>query len=947
MGWQDAPIVSPAAGTPRWQDAPQTGGAPAPQGPVEMQGPPMPDPNASIWSPEAMVRGLRLGVQDVGRGMAGLAGAPVDLVSMGMNLAATGADKLAGLFGGSMPYRIENPVGGSNSISGAASELTNAALGEGAVIPWSQRTTGERVRGRAIELGAESTLGSGLVHAARDVLPRTLTAPYEAAGSDARVLAGDAAAGVGSGTLMESWRQYAPEWAQGPIADIITGLAGGLGGAKMLNSAEGAMNAARKVPGRYATMPEDIIPRDPESMLPVTRDDYSRAATLLQDRAFDPGKAADEIASYLQTAGDGAHPTSALISGDPGLISAERKLRVGDTAPDFIQADQRAMGAVSDRVTSTRPDGANPEAPRPVAAKSIEDQLAAARAPVEAAQGAINANDAQALDLGAAFSQGRSLDQASRDLDRAIVEQTYFPDRALKNTLYDEAAKIPDAVVRTDNVRAAADEMLARNQGLNPALRDPQATRIAEAFTFPKDASAPTGTTLPSTEPALPPVVRTLEEAMRDRQALQGIESTARAQGNFGQADTARSLRTGINQDVRTAAESGLPGTEALARADTNYRENFAPTYREGYAAPDFFKSIDRDPQRMNTPPEMTAGKFLMGGPAGRAAAEDVAAIIQRTPDPAAATAAATDYVLADAVRSGVVRNGRVSEQALAKFMANREGMFSQIPEMRAQFDDLLNRTRQGNADASALAADLDKAAANLKLTERQINEGALKLIAGSEPRKAVAGVFAKPDSVAAMREATKAFAGDPAAAAGWKAAVSDWLSAQVTTASKAAVDSADVTVSLGKISRVMRDNEKALAEVFSPEEMSRLKQAQTRLEVLSKRGTQASSGSATAENLGGLRGVITALANPAGIVTMLTRGALMAGSVERRIKTVADQFPDANAAANKLILRAATDPRIMEHMLRFPTTDAQIYKWSAKLNEMIVGGEAASGENE
>ena len=986
MGWQDAPIVAPAAGKPRWQSTPVIGATPAPSRqpvadpaaeaqrlygidreyearaitppPIDGPAPAQPGLPAGYWdrnrkgaSPqsagEQTLRSLRLGTQDVGRGVAGLVGLPGDIANIGFDTSMSLADMIAGWLGGDLPD-VRSPVAGSNDISQATAGAVDAVLGEGAVIPWSDRSQDERVLGRAVELGAESAIGSGLISQGRNVLPRTLTAPFEAAGSDARVLAGDTAAGVGSGAVMQSWREYAPDWLQGPIADIVSGLAGGLGGAKLANVGEGAARGVRGVPDRFTAMPENVIPRDPETMLPVMRDDYARASALLQEKAFDPKVAADEITAYLDAAGPGANPTSALITGDPGLISTERQLRVGDAAPDFIAADQAAMGTISDRVRATRPEGADPEAPRPVAAQSIEAQLAAARQPVDQAQRAVTEQDLILEDIVTALTGGRSSDQASRDLDRAIVEQTYLPDRATKNTLYDAAAANPDTVVRTENVRRTADEMLQRNLGLNPALRDPKATGLAEAFTFPQDGAVPpTGQTLPSAEPPLPPVTRTLKEAMRDRQALSTIESEARAQGNFGRADTARGLKSGVNADVRTAAESGVPGTEALAAADKNYREDFAPTYREGYAAPDFFREIDRDPFRNATPPEMTAGRFLVGGPASRAAAEDVAAIIARTPDPASATASATDYVLSDAVRAGVVRDGRVNEQALAKFMAAREGMFSQIPEIGTRFNDLLQRTQQGNADASALAAELDRTAKNLNLTERQVNEGALKLIAESEPRKAVGRVFAQPDSVAAMREATTTFSADPAAAAGWKAAVSDWLIDHVSTASKAGVAREDVTVTLAKLDRVLRSNEKALAEVFDPNEMNLLKQAQTRLEVLSKRGTQASSGSATAENLRGLRGVVTALANPAGIVTMMTRGALMAGSVERRIKTVAAMFPDADAAANILILRAATDPRIMEHMLRFPTTDAQVYTWSAKLNELLVGGEAGSGEQE
>ena len=175
------------------------------------------------------------------------------------------------------------------------------------------------------------------------------------------------------------------------------------------------------------------------------------------------------------------------------------------------------------------------------------------------------------------------------------------------------------------------------------------------------------------------------------------------------------------------------------------------------------------------------------------------------------------------------------------------------------------------------------------------MGQGALSLVIDAEPRKAVAGVFARPDSKAAMKEVVDGLSGNPEALDGWKAAVADYFTRQVTTASKAAVSDGADTVSLPKLKRTFEDNQDALAEVFSPEEMSTLRQVQTRLEVMSNRGAQALSGSATAENLGPVGNVIRALAGPVGAVTLLQRGALMAGSVERRINMVAGQFPNSD----------------------------------------------------
>ena len=586
------------------------------------------------------------------------------------------------------------------------------------------------------------------------------------------------------------------------------------------------------------------------------------------------------------------------------------------------------MDSASESVSGLRPEGADPQAARNMAAGSIEEMLAEARRRVAEAQNAATQQDTQLGALAASVSGGRGADQASRDLDRVLVDETYLPARTEKNRLYDEAASAPGAVVGTQGARSAAEAEAARIGQTNPALRDPKAASVADAFAAPNGAET-----------------RPLADVLQDRKALGTVASEARAKGDFERADTAQTVRRGINEDIDAAAASGAPGTEKLAAADVNYKERFAPYFRNGTVSPKFFEGIDRDMTRGSTPPEATAGKFLVAGPTSRAAAKDVADILSISPSSVEGRAAATEYVMADAVSKGVVKNGKVDENSLARFMAQREGMLSQLPETKAAFDKLLADVRSGNVQASKLADDLAQAMSESKLTQKQIDQGVLSLVADSDPRKAVASVFSSKDPAAAMDEAVTAFKDVPEAAAGWKAAVTDYLIEKVTTASKAAVSDANDTVSLPALRRLFDQNEVALSKVFSADEMSALQQVKKKLEVMSNRGAQASSGSATAENLGGLRGVIRDLAGPAGFVTMMRRGALMAGSVERRVKMVADQFPDADATAIKLIKRAQFDPELAKLLLDFPTSDAQIYTWTRKLNQLLVAAGAEGNE--
>ena len=604
-----------------------------------------------------VLRQLQIGTQGAGRGLAGLAGLPVDLTELGLNLGAALTEGGLGLAGTDVDLpRLSGSVGGSQSIADAFGGAVEGAVGEEFLIDRADMTPNERMRYSINQFGAEGAAGGGLLSRLRGLLPRSLTAPYEAAGSNARVLMGDTAAGMGSGAAMEAYDQFAPEPIQDSlIGEMIAGILGGIGGATLPNVGDAAATAARGAAGNR-TVPESVIPRDPDTMLPVQQKDVSRAAALYQEQAMDPQAASAQIADYLRSIEGGANPSSALIADDPGLLTAERRMRAQDPAP-FIQQDRAAMNSVSDDVASVRPEGASPDVARAEAGRVRDETLAASRSAVTGATENLSEMDRLLEDLGSAMLDNRGRDQASRDLDRVLVDDTYLPARGEKNRLYDEAAA-SDATVGQGNVQAAAQGVQNRSGQVTPALRDSQSETLAGAFA---DASEP----------------RPLAGAMEDRRRLSEIEGEARRTGDFGRADTARDLkRAVVNADISDAAQSGAPGTEALAAADTNYREKFAPYFRDGNASPDFFKGIDRDPSRGSTPPEATAERFLTAGPTSRAAAEDVAQIISISPNPDEGLAAVREYVKADAVGKGVVKDGVINENALARYMSQREGMF-------------------------------------------------------------------------------------------------------------------------------------------------------------------------------------------------------------------------------------------------------------------------------
>lgn len=890
---------------------------------------------------EQFTRALRIGSQATGAGAADIAGLPVDLTKLAGNLGLWGTDKLAEMFGGNVDYRLQDSVGGSDSIRSAATSGIEGAFGPNAVIDQSEMTPSERVMYEAERFAAGNMIGSGLIGKLRSAVPRSLAAPYEAAGSDARVLIGDAAAGLGSGAVSGAYHEHVPQSVQdslGATGDMLAALFGGVGGAGLANMAENVARTGRGSIDAWRALPESIIPRDPLTKLPVSQRDFSNAATLYRNSfrsEEDFASAKKSIADYLEnigpegTVGPGPHPTTALITADPTQLAIERRARAADSVP-YIASDRAVMNDVSQKVGSVRPEKGDPAIPIATAEALARTKSQSAAQALKEAQAALAAKDA---DLGGVADRARSIspDEASRTLDRVIVDETYLPNRASKNRSYDAAAADPNSVVGTGNAQAAATALQSRMAQRTPALNDDRSGQLASAFAGTPDAN---GATLPVTRP--------LAAVMEDRRALSQLESEARTQGNFGRADTARDLRGAVNRDIRASAESGAPGTERLAEADRFYRERFAPYFREGFAAPEFFKGIDRDPQRLSMPREATAARFLTAGPTARAAADDVARILSIAPNRADGIQAATNYLIADAVGKGVIHDGKISETALAAFMARREGALAALPEVRGAFENLLGEVRRGNAERGGLAQALSRAERTAQLTDKEVSTGALSLLIDHEPRKAVEAVFANQNPPARMREIVKEVGANPAAKLGWKAAVADYLRRKVSVASKASVSDGYDATSLAAVRRTFEDNRAALAEVYTPEEMNTLQQAQTRLEILSRRGTQANVGSATAEiQAGGMQALLKAFVEPLGTITTVTHGAIAGGSYSRRMRLIAEQFPDANKAARTIIERVQFDPELAKHLMDFPTSDAQIYTWSAKLNRLLAIGSA------
>lgn len=342
--------------------------------------------------PQRAGRAIGLGTQGVGAGVADIAGMPVDLAAGGVNLLTRGINWATGT---DIPA-VTKPFLGSESIRDTASNLAGflgvPTVSEDQMQPRERLSyninrfgtqglgLGSAFAARAPALAARVAAGEKPAEGLMSSLGNTMTRQYVEAPT--RTVAGDVAAGVGSGAGVNFARENVAEdspWR--PLAETGGALAGGTGGAAALSIGEGLGNLFRSIVANRR--PDKSIPMNPQTNAPFTMAETEAGARRFQESALNPAEASFNIrqgAKQLDQAGfaPSEQPTSGLLSRDPGLVSAEyNKARTQNGAP-FIERDQNVKQAAAERVESLK----DPKADQGLVQQEAQNrprELAAAR----------------------------------------------------------------------------------------------------------------------------------------------------------------------------------------------------------------------------------------------------------------------------------------------------------------------------------------------------------------------------------------------------------------------------------------------------------------------------------------------------------------------------------------------------------------------------------------
>lgn len=896
------------------------------------------------------IRDFQVGSQGVGKGLTDIVTGPFDLAAGTQNLLVSGINKALGT---NIPMATP-----ASKLVEKAVDASGLPLIDPATMSRSEKLaydvdrfgtqaigTGAMLAQRAPQVAASATRSETVPGRILDHMAR----PYTEAPT--RTLVGDAIGGAGAGVAVNAADNLIPENAAvfgypvghglKDVANVVAPLIGGSGANTLQAGAEGLGGTLRNLATRtYTTAPASIPLRADKR--PYSTSDVDRAAAKLQSAATgSPRVLAQDIrenATALANPEEGAAPlqnsampTSGLLSKDPGLIAAEQAARL-KSSPDFVKRDQNVKAAAAERVEAVRDPEADLGAVMRRAAQTRDERMGAVDGDILQREEAARSIDQIRQDQGlpvAAVANKEAAANASRRLDRALVDQTYIPARTEKNRQFDTALGRHDELP-ADDIFGAIDRIRAGANGLAPGTLPADFMRRLDALRpqiveHPPESGQMVNIGGPGTAFG--------GELADLRKFIGPAQERAQASGNFDLADNLGRLRATINRTIEQA-----PG---YADANANYQQfaqRFRPEPKDEMAQ--FTRAIDRGGQQPDgtvnrgaTPPSATAGRFL--------ASPEKAATLPRaldgSPAAEAGNAALRDYLRSDFATSALNADGTVNSIRANAWARNYSDILAQFPAVRREFDDIVTSARRGEQMSTQAKADLEAARAARNATEAEIERSAVGTLLQKDPRDVASQLLSgRYNAEKKLDEINTLIGSDPQAVRGWKAAVSEVLADKVQGTRQVGET---LEVQFARLAKEFKDNEALLAKTFSPEEMNNLRQAHKILSYFKEAEKRATTGSDTIEK-----------ANIPGWAQLAVRhfkGDLAGGGLIKRFKLLLELLPSNRQNADEIVHLAWFDPNIAAYLLDRPVKNPNVPAYNIDLRRLIAAANASRDQGE
>lgn len=917
--------------------------------PADVPQPPKPIERPASVLPSSVggaVRDFQVGAQGVGKGLTDIVTGPFDLVAGAQNAIVSGINKLA---------RTNIPMATpASKLVEKAVDATGIPVIDPATMSRSEKLaydanrfgtqaigTGAMLAQRAPRVAAAATRSETVPERVLDHMAR----PYTEA--PARTLVGDTIGGVGAGVAVNASDNYVPNDASvfghyvghglKDVTNALAPLAGALGANSLQASVEGLGGLIRNLASKTFSSASAPIPLNPATKVPYSQSDVDRASAKLQSATTgSPRALAQEIrenSAALANPEEGgialqasAMPTSGLLSKDPGLIAAEQAARL-KSSPDFVKRDQNVKAAAAERVDAMRDPGADLGSVMRRAATAREERMASVDQQVsrlESLNTRVTAARQQEGSTFAPLANSEAKANASRALDKALVDDTYLPARAEKNRLFDTAPG-RNQQLPADDVFGAIDRIRAGANNLAPGT-------LPEDFMRRLDALRPRMVERPPESGQMVnvggPGTASGANLADLRKFIGPAQQQAQARGNFDLADNLGRLRTAINRTIEDA-----PG---YAAANANYRgfaERFRPEPNDAMAK--FTRAIDRGGQsadgelnRGATPPSETASRLL----ATPESAATLPRALQGSPAMTAGETALRDHYRSSLAMSAMNTDGTINPARAAAWANSHAEILAQFPAIRREFDDIVAQARRGEQLSAQARAHLEAARTARNTTEAEVDRSVIGTLLRQDPRDAAVKILnGGYESSKRLDEINALVRHDAQAQRGWKAAMSEVLADKVQGTRQVGET---LEVQFARLAKEFKDNDALLAKTFSPEEMNNLRQAHKILSYFKEAEKRATVGSDTAEKFN--------IPGWAQLAVRHFKGDLAGGGLVKRFKLLLEMLPSNKQSADEIIHMAWFDPNVAAYLLERPLKNPNVPQYNIDLRRLIAAANAS-----
>lgn len=880
---------------------------------------------------------LALTGQAAGRGVADLVGMVGDIPAMAINAISGLADYPIEAAGFAPTAKFDQPLLGSESLAeifGSLAEQAGYPVQDPASLEGVDKYGYNMTRfGTGGMVGGMGLAGKAARTTERGAELGPITSQYSGKANAARQVLDDTIMGMGAGAGTTAAEDMGGE-ELGQFAGAMLGGAGASVGSRVAQDA--VMMTPRAIANRIpSTLPGGEV---------VDRRTLKDSSRLMQNLASDPKKASENIKAANQLADEGGMTrlTSGMAADDVGLGSVEVGKRTETPIP-YMERDQAIRTDVTKSVSDMVDENADIQAPQNLARQeaarlkqdvtkiSDEAQMKLSQKELEkqGLQGEIDETvrpiTAERGNKAAASEQlDEQFDLAKEERGSAVGE-AYAAAQKGKTVSVDP---VSDSIVKINN---SINELSFENSGVPKEFANKIKKLATDIET--QNSSVLDGTGRPFTK-----------EVNVGGKGVVSAEDLGKIRGNIsdaadratraGNKDLAANLRQ-LKVDISKTLGDQIP---EMKLADKKYAETYAPFFKEGVGgkvAGLKRKATDSAPYK----PSETAKFFLDGSPE---AAKDLKRIVDIAPDRKAAESAVERYMTANlAVKLG----NKPSPKAVANFIADNSAQLDEFPAIKDKFvqlqktmDTQAGKSNEMKIEIDRLHNEFKRAEGDILKTERRINKGVLGTLINNDPDRYVKNIMKGDDRLQKLDEVNKLIGNNKEAKEGLKRAVTEHLLDTVTGTNVKAVDSGDGPILYAQIAKVMKNNEDALAKVYSPKEMSALRRAQKILGSYGNLARRSTSGSDTAQKTRH-EGLFTALET----AFRVKYGVLKAGGVMKTLKGAARLLPEGRAAkAERIVSQAMLDPELAIHLLDTPVKQVGTLAWNKRLNQLLAAGAAA-----